>query len=332
MGNCLVTKLKQVVNNDNLEFLDALQFKVDWPKDTRINKVNIIIPNSGSYIWNFGGPGCTVKILSNGAFYRNSSTLIPGNEMILPDNPAVYNQRLDLVPVDSSKPTELLIYGLSSIERLWFSYGAPITCKFPETLKYSGDDNQFLQSEPNGSVMELYCNYDDNSSPVKVDYIADYVGKSYIKSFRPTGTKTPSNSSPVFLVNATSLANLSNLEKIPQVLYIIGDVANIANLTSLYDVYMQYKETVGDLASLGKWTGLTYLNCMGSNIEGSIDGVDGLVYAQYNNGRKSASGSSRIRLYLNDVYFEGVQISISGKYLAWDDGGSAPTNIRLENS
>lgn len=325
MGNCLVTKLESVINDDNLDYFDALQIKVDWD----------VFKGDGSYVDfriresfggnHFGGVGVKVKVLNNGVIKVND-VAIADDEYIVESGKKVY-----IAPIGNnySVNTEFLLIGLSNIDMLatnnFFGY----------TIKNANTQN-YLSLNPTsvGNFFVLQPYLDSNRGNVD---ISDLLAKAKNKeSIRYIIGSLDSPSNPHIYLTTESFAGFTELEEISYFMYVsYGDIAYLSELTALKRLILRWPGVNGNISSLGALTALVSFNFNGSSIVGAIEEFVAAQYNATNNPRKSASGATRILMYFDastNITFGGNKITIANKYLAWDDGGIAPTNIRIENS
>jgi hypothetical protein len=118
----------------------------------------------------------------------------------------------------------------------------------------------------------------------------------------------------------------------------VGDIANLSGFINTTALSLRQNGAYGNIATLGTMKSITGLNMAGSSVSGTIEDFVAALYADSSvgagDGKKSASGASRILIYFGsstNITLNGAVQRNSG-YLAWDDGGSAPTNIRIEQS
>ena len=134
MGNCLITKLKESVINDNLDYFDALQIKVDWDafKGTGSYVDFRIIESGGGN--HFGGVGVKVKVLNNGVIKVND-VAIADDEYIVESGKKVY-----IAPMSDnySANTEFLLIGLSNIDMFATNKNTGYTIKNVENVSSGG--------------------------------------------------------------------------------------------------------------------------------------------------------------------------------------------------
>lgn len=315
MENCLVKKYKSSVNDSTLEYFDALQFRALWNS----NFTSVALSSSAHGIF-VGGIGAKIKVLNNG--YIEQGGVNKGKEITM----AADMGNVNIVPESTSTPTEYLVIGFSKITNLYMSTTSPIELRNPELLKYTPNNSIVWDN-----VMYFYAPWGENS-PCSYDFIDSLVPvKTGITSLR---LATYSDEYHLVLVDCSILKKFDSITNFSFSNYYFRPVGNISNMnvfTGTTNITFRDERAYGDIASLGTMTLLTTLNCSGSRISGSLNE---LVENLYQNGKKSASSSSRIHIYfgtLSDIRLNGVTQRTTG-YLAWDDGGSAPTNIRIENS
>ena len=322
MKNCLVTKFRVDTQNPNLKYFDALQLKVDWDlygADYVICFQNLS-PEQGGPTYVLGGIGCTVKILSNGTIGTSSSHT--ASEYTFTGTESV---RVSIYPIDPSENTELLVIGLNNITGVGLSQGNGVYMKYPLDQMLCSNLGLYFD------ILMNYKPYKDGDEVDMSEYYKNFSPKENVTQIRQSATDTGWQS----YCTTESLQGYVNLTVINWYLNIkYGNIAYLSGLTELTQLNLRSAGVYGNIASLGNCTKLVLINFNDSSISGSIEDF---VNAQYNAStpRKSASGSTRVRMYFNtstNITFGGVETTSSGKYLAWDDGGSAPTNIRFENS
>lgn len=327
--NCFVKTYKSSVNNPNLEYFDALQVTVDFSVRA-LERLTIVANN----VFNLGGVGVKFKMLSNGVMKRSFTELLGTEYTITADDAS---SRIDIYQVDNTVSTvEFLIIGLSSIDGLYFSSGtdgnlsAGVTIRNPKKLQFLKGTALLNSTKTN---MRVYAPYTENTGMVypnlmeKVENPSALTGIVFVGFGENNGGYIPTN----FFAELTGITPLS----ISAYTQPIGDITVLANVNPFAILPLRNKDVYGNIAvGLAKMTSLTILNINNSAVSGSIEDW---VSALYSNGKKSASGASRIRIYstidtYHNVTFNGNKLLVNGTYLAWDDGGSAPTNIRFENS
>lgn len=321
MENCSVKQYRTTVDNPSLEYFDALQFRVDFSQYGSYDH-SLVLRNTTSIT--IGGIGVVFKILSNGYIYKEGDT-DPVTEYTM-NNTAEIRY---IKPIDVSKPTEFLLIGLQKITKMRFNYTGGIYLRSPKNLVMCRNLTQYYDA----STLIVFKSYPEQA-PYDSSYIADLaVTKANITTVKHAngGIMNPlittSTSTWKDFVNLTLIDDIDNITS--------GDISILASLTKLTGLYLMNPGVTGVLSSVGGMTALTRLNLNGSSVRGSIEDFVAAQYSAETNPRKSASGATRIRMYFNDstnITLNGTKTTISGKYLAWDDGGSAPSNIRFENS
>ena len=327
--NCFLKTNKSSVNNPDLEYFDALQVTVDF--SVRATSSLAVV---ASNMVRIGGVGVKLKMLSNGVLKRSFTESLGTEYTLTADD---ISSRIDIYQVDNTVSTvEFLVIGLSSIDQLYFSSGtggnsgAGVTIRNPKKLQFLKGTSLLWND---GTVMFIYAPYTENTemvypnlmekveNPSALNYVAFIGFDANNRGYIPTN----------FFVGLTGIIPFS-LQVYSQP---IGDISVLANVNPFVSLPLRNKDVYGNIAvGLAKMTSLATLNINGSAVSGSIEDW---VTALYGNGKKSASGASRITIHstvdtYHNVTFNGNKLKVSGSYLAWDDGGSAPTNIRFENS
>lgn len=323
-NNCLVTKLKASVNNNNLDYINALTFTIKWLESAPNHSLLL----SSSINIYFGGIGCKFKIISNGTINGNTEY-----EMS-------YITNASIIAVDASKPTVFLV---ENIDKFVSAYiyesilGQGVVLNNPQRMDYYnayGNSNN-----ANDSHITMFVNSDgtewNKQSLLNIvdKSIISYIWFSWLSVF------------PNLVLTTNEIAQFENLVELSNRTLrckITGNISNLSNLKKVTIIGPSsiQNEQLGDISSLGNMKLLTTINLNGIGLVGSIENLVNALYADSasgaNDGKKSASGASRIRIYFGDIStitFNGTeQTHGTNKYIAWDDGGSAPNNIRLENS
>lgn len=329
MENCLVKQYKAVVDNPDLEYFDALQITVDLSVRA-LERIPIVV-NNEFYI---GGVGVKLKMLSNGVIKR-SSTQSLGTEYTLTADDV--SSRIDIFKVDNAVSTvEFLVIGLSSIDKLYFSSGtggfstAGVTIRNPKKLQFLKGTALLNNAKTN---MWIYAPYTEKTRMVYPNLMEKVENPSALTNISFIGF----GENNVGFIPIEFFAGLTGITPFNLSVYSqpVGDISVLANVNPFTVASFRNKDVYGDIAvGFAKMTSITSINFNGGALSGSIEDW---VNALYSNGKKSASGASRIRVFstigtYHNVTFNGNKLLANGTYLAWDDGGSAPTNIRFENS
>lgn len=318
MGNCLATKLKESVDNNNLEYFDALQ--MTFYQNAAGEPANL---NSGNTFY-MGGPGVKVKVLSGGDIYNVITQESLGTEFTIPlTSPQTYKIRA----TTASVPVEFLLIGLSKITKLISNYAGAFRLRNPQKLVYCNKDISL-----SGNMFTIFAGYTEDY-PVDLSYLNNVLTDvSTVQTIRRGGpaevgmakSKTSDWSNWTGLTRIDSSSILMNEGN-------ISALSNLVNLTKI-DLNVTGTTVTGDIASFGEMTSLVEMNINRTSIFGALEDF---VSAQYSAGRKSTSSTSRVCIYASvgdcNITLGGVRQKPAGTYLAWDDGGSAPTNIRFEN-
>lgn len=291
--NTLVKQLKGVIGNDNLEYFNAFQLKINWTK-SNVGHLTLY----GQSVWEIGGSGVTVRILDNGYIQADGTSF---QEITFGGTPV----DSDIFPVDSSKETEFIVVGTPA--RIWASYPNGFVCKNFERGKYytgitTWDDTACIFAPYEGNRLNL-------------DFLQ---GSSFIDfslpNIRFTGegyTNYPGGYP--FECSTTTLGRFVNLTKVSYHWFPYGDIYHLRNMTHLTLLNLRNPKCTGDIANLGGMTSLTKINANSSDISGSLEGF---VAAQYDAGR--TSGSMQILSNSANITFNGSKVSApSGKTLSW---------------
>ena len=319
-NSCLITKLRGVVANPDLEYFDALQFRADL---SLLGGGAILLFNSAGNTFRFGGPGVKVIILENGEI--RAAGAAPGSgvqEFVIPENWQQSGSAL-LGALDSSLPVEFLLVGLEKIEHL--DLDNPNTTKIvlrdPKLLSLCSNLQAFERS---GTVeMPIFRPYEENSRCDISIYLQNFAEKTRVEQFRiydRIGSGGIITGSPGY-VGYSALARITR-----DMVVDYGDLVDFSALTELTALGLglagSTRGVEGDITSLGMLTKLTSFNANNTKVSGTLESF---AAAQYSNGRKTAS---RVRIfgpYLTyDDAGETKYVGTVGVYLSWTDGGSAP--------
>lgn len=338
MENCLVTKLKAEVNIANPRYFDTLYLYAYC----NLNEFFTIKTSQASYVQ--GGDGVTVKILSNNAEVRVSD-VSKGAEYTIKEEDSLV--RVYKISGADSEPIQYLLEGIDKIEGLAPANSTTFITE-SDTLKYIAPNLKpynggiTLLKAKLGTGIQLDGNWIsliNNKS--NITFIANATGtyaEPLLLDLASLSGFTAITSIPVgALIYTGDIAVLSSLTNLTALRPgnqdgVYGDLSSIQNLVNLTNLEILNTNIIGSITSLGKMTALTNLNMTNLN---AVDGaIEDFVAALYTNGKKSASSSTRVRIYSNgtNITLNGIKTNVNGKYLAWDDGGSAPSNIRFENS
>ena len=318
--SCLITKLRGVVANPDLEYFDALQFRADM---SLLEGNNILLFNSANNTLRFGGPGVKVIILENGEI--RAAGAAPGSgvqEFVIPENWQQSGSAL-LGALDGSLPVEFLLVGLEKIEHLDLSY--PSTTKIelrdPRLLSLCSNLQAFDRS---GTVeMPIFRPYAENAGCDISIYLQNFAEKTRVEQFRIYDRI----GSGGIITGSQGYVGYSAATRITRDMAIdYGDLADFSALTELTSLGIgktgSTRGVEGDITSLGMLTKLTVINANNTKVSGTLESF---AAAQYSNGRKTASRVRVFGPYLTyDDAGETKYVGTAGVYLSWTDGGSAP--------
>ena len=320
-NSCLITKLRGVVANPDLEYFDALQFRADL---SLLEGGGILLFNATNNTLRFGGPGVKVIALENGEI--RASGAAPGSgvpEFVIPENWQQSGSSAVLGALDSSSPVEFLLVGLEKIEHLDLNY--PNTTKIelrdPMLLSLCGNLQAFERS---GTVeMPIFRPYAENNGCDISNYLQNFAEKARVAKFEiydRIGSASIITGSQGYV----GYSALTGINRNMAVDY--GDLADFSALTELTSLGLgktgSTRGVEGDITSLGMLTKLTIINANNTKVSGTLESF---AAAQYSNGRKSASRVHIYGPYLTyDDAGETKYVGSAGVYLSWTDGGSAP--------
>lgn len=334
MKNCLVTRLKADVNNPDLEYFDALQFKIDWTNYRGGD--NIILFNGNTKNMNFGGLGVTIKVLSNGKIIPSdgspevSQYTVPSSW----DNITGYKT---LGYIDSTKPTEFLLIGLSKITNLKFNYlskdgennGIKVALRDPSKLKYCVN----LEASERDGVYEVpvFRPYPENNLVDISDYLAGFKDRAIVSKIM-LYDNLPGSSSKVSTGTHgwKDYVNLTSIDR--NIATIYGPLSNFSSLTELKHLSIgltgRTEGVIGNITDVVSLVNAVDLNFNNTSVVGSLNEF---AVAQYAEGRKTAS----IKVYGNKLtYLDGEivkKVTTEGVTLSWADDGAAPAITIVSN-
>lgn len=320
-NSCLITKLRGVVANPELEYFDALQFRADL---SLLDGGGILLFNSSGNTLRFGGPGVKVIILENGEI--RAAGAAPGSgvpEFVIPEDWQQSGSSAVLCVLDSSSPVEFLLIGLDKIEHLDLNY--PNTTKIelrdPKLLSLCSNLQAFERS---GTVeMPIFRPYEENSRCDISIYLQNFAEKTRVEQFR-IYDKIGSGG---IITGSQGYVGYSALARITRDMVVdYGDLVDFSALTELTALGLGLSGSTrgveGDITSLGMLTKLTLINANNTKVSGTLESF---AAAQYSNGRKTASRVHIFGPYLTyDDAGETKYVGSAGVYLSWTDGGSAP--------
>lgn len=315
MENCLVKQYRTAVNNPNLDYFDALYFRIDWSVYSEPFHV-FTLKATGNL--RLGGLGVKAKIVKNGLIYdENDDT---HNEYTLTN---ITSGTVYIKPVDVNEVTEFILIGLSKFTKVYNAYSGGVSLRNPEKLKYcltsnvTPVDNKFMVYYP--FIEDEVADYDFLKDITEdVSTVTSLIFASVRNEINGAGLIKSRTGSWKKFVNVTELSYWCYITE--------GDIAELAPLTKLTNLSLRHPGVVGDIAALGTMTSITNMNLNGSGISGSIEDF---VAAQRQNGRTTASRITiRCSGSYHSVTYNGTVIKWNPKYISWDAQG----NITVEDS
>ena len=319
---CLITRLKAVVDNPALEYFDALQFRADLSALDG----DILLFNGPSNYIRFGGPGVEIVCLSN-CEVRTANTT-PGSGVSRYTIPATDWQSEGskvLGAIDSSQLIEFLLIGLDKITHLDLNYPNTtyIELRNPTLLKYCINLSAFERSSE--VEIPVFRPYPENDGCDISDYYAGFKDRESVTSIRfynrLTGNSGGALTGSHGFIEYPSLKVINRNAAVDygRLIDFVGDIS----LTALGLGKTGSKRGVeGNITDIAALTSLSVINCNDTKVEGSLEEF---AAAQYAAGRKSAS---RVHIFGRYITYqddgETKYVGTAGVYLSWTDGGSAP--------
>lgn len=316
MNNCLVTKLKSVVENDNLRYFDTL--RMTWYVQNYTGEKRLPIKYYSEDFISLGGAGIILTPV------ENCHVVNGNNEIIEIDGKYTFigNEGFSVMikPIDDTKSCKFLMSGLSHITKLLSYEGRQanlyLSCDDVDSIKYFANN---IEIKPHLYFLATAGTTEEN--PTIIDYIpyldpnqvlnATYVSKSF-------------NSTVKFsLSDAARFTNLIELGLTKSSGWITdGDVSSISSM-KLAHVFLDGQTTVtGDITSFGSMTDLVELRIWNTKITGS---VEEFVAAQVAAGR--TNGVVKIWNANGKVTFNGSNVSEGHHNIQW----TSASNIIVGN-
>lgn len=305
MGNCLLTKLKEIVDNDSLPVYNEVELlcKVSDPSSAilgvaaeELNSVKVLID---------GGVLSTTpegKISDTSYWAKNQ----------------VSGSGVKITPNSGSR-YKIKIQGYYKAINLSMQSGCMAVVK--NNVYYSPLEVLRLDFK------EFTAEDADNILPFNLDEMSDIL-KQNIKIL-----SIDSNNNAIFKPyirgNISALSECPTLEDISiKDTNLEGDISSLSDSTNLKSIQItKATEVHGVIDSLGKLTGLTYIYFQGCNISGNLED---LVHKQRGKGRTETTGDDTgISCGYgigNNVYFNGSKVRLKGgRVLTW-----TPTKITFD--
>ena len=232
MRNCLVTKLKEVVNNDNLKKIGVLYLKAQYNSaiteqttdENRVRMQGLEIQLHVDTVNNVASEA-TVTVNGSGYFSKSLSDIKAGTGV-----------------------QSMVISGSESVVTLYFAngdYDIEITNKY---------DIERIATKATGSQSSVISvPLEDLSYLTKLKYLRVYGSRSYSNSIE-------------------CLSNLSGITYLYlNKLVLSGNVSAIANNQDMTTLNLYGTNVSGDISSLGKLVDLTSMSFGDTNVSGAIE-------------------------------------------------------------
>lgn len=304
MENCLVTKLKSVVNNNNLRYFDAVKiiFRCDLPSAPNY----MALPGAGGYLADsnyIGGVGVVIKPLSNCHVINSlTSGLVEVDGQYVCEETS-YN--IAISPINPRIPAEFLLVGLAKIDKM-FNQTAR---SYRQIDKLYVQTTKYISNLTDVTELSTYSTNDENNS---IDYIKDLnINKSVVTSIWWTAVDG-ARPKKIDLSIFREYPNCKTITPFTNSTIVEGNLSDLQHVTSLTQLPLNSKNVVGNIEDLGRMVNLTALGIYGTPIKGTIESlVSGLV----SNGKKTGS----LDLNPNNIItFKGNTLAIYYHYtVAW---------------
>ena len=298
MGNCLVTKLKASVNNDNLPIFGKITINVVPLSE---------ISNSEQQSIYIGGTDFTVEVSGGGYFSENYADLETPSSCLTSQT---YQNGVLLYFANVASTIRITdtINGISV--HSVYVWNDSIFAVDLKTIAYSqslntlqvwqNSDVSVLKNLPNLTYAYFVkCNGD-------FGFVRNSPLLETLKAYNaPSGLMLLSDVSDT----VTALA-ASNIGK--------GDLSSLTSKTGLLSIQLENTDVTGSITDIGGLTSLTSFNLFGTSVTGSIEDF---VAAQVNAGRTSFSGEFRCYSALSFLTFGGNTYpdeAFQNHFLTWD--------------
>ena len=316
MKNCLVTRLKGVVNNPNLDYFDSILVKIDWELNTG---PAVVIRNTSAI--NIGAVGCTVKIISNGYIAANSSDTNHLSEYTIPST----SETKQIFPVNSSANTEFIVIGLSKIEHLHFNRTAGIWVKNLGSLNFCENIQPDFSTINTKKYLAMYYPYPSNEVDMS-NYVKNVNNKGQIESIMWYKPSSDSSKYGNFFVNASAIEGYSSLTTLNRTFRILGgNASSFESLTAIQTLGIgvngrSSEGVTGNISSFGKLKNLTSLNINDTLITGSVEELVAAFRAASSTGAGDERTSGSVTVWFgNSTYitYKGEKIIPQGTDIVW---------------
>lgn len=305
MGNCLLTKLKEVVDNDSLPVYNEVELLCD-------------VSNPSSAILGVAAEESnSVKVLIDGGVLSTTPTGKISDTSYWAKN-QIAGSGVKITPNSGSR-YKIKIQGYYKAINLSMQSGCMAVIK--NNVYYSPLEVLCLDFK------EFTAEDEDNILPFNLDEMSDILKQN----IRVLSIDSNNNAifKPYIRGNISALSECSNLEKVILInTNLEGDISSLSDLTNLEEIQITKVAGVhGVIDSLGKLTGLTYIYFQGCNLSGNLED---LVHKQRGNGRTETTGTDTgisCGYGIGDnVYFNGNKVGLKGsRVLTW-----TPTTITFD--
>ena len=302
MANCLVTKLKSNVINDNLVGLGVIRLKAIELPGTPDDWQQLSIT--------FGVVGeCTIHAYGGTFFRRSAGSSTATDTLTLINEEAEIQFNNGTYNVDITNK-----YGLTKIGPAVNFYKHLLSFNLAD-LKYSVNmtDIRCQQALLSGDISDIslmsnlahFNAQNNNTLSGNLSSISGLANIVYFDVVDSNITGDIANIASNTLITTLNIANTS----------IYGDVASIAGCTALTQLFAERSNISGNISALGNMTGLTLCNLSNTQCSGTLESMlDGMLSAGRNSGtitfasnniityQGTAFGNTKICTFTNGSY------------------------------
>lgn len=279
MGNCLVTKLKEVVNNDSLLKLGVVKLKVNAFDGTPASgyQYELTIKTNGEPV--------TISVPNGAYFTVGSSTLNDPStrkttytwaNTSLTGFYFKYDSTYDIEITNKYAIVELYTHPLYAQHK--------IISPYIDTLAYCTNLKRldFEYTDISGDISAL-----STLSSIEQLYFMNTPLAGDISTFAPLSTLKTLRLSLNMTGNISSFSNLVNLNELVLNTKVVGDISSFSNLVNIEYINADYSIVTGDIAVFNNAVNITQLLFLNSKVSGNIQSLDALTNANeinmYNN-------------------------------------------------
>lgn len=305
MRNCLITQLKEVINNDTLPKLGEIKIGNVYEENFSKKKLNVTCP-AGTKIYSVGG---TFSLTDGGVQITEFVVQVPGTTSVF-----LSNGNYDLHITDKYGITGLTLQtGSGWNTKLNFdisecSYMTNVTTLALSNSEISGDLSSLVGMD---SMTALYL----GGTNVAGDWaVLHETGNEYSALGLPNSIYGNLEYYPIIGANITNIINQNSKTT--------GDIASLNIFDWVKSITLNKTKVYGNIES---WGNLTSIESMGvaelqdySRCTGSIENF---VSAQVSNGRSSVTEANPINCpwLLHWATFGGSKKNVAGyMYLTWE--------------